>query len=114
MTKRFTINFHPEAGRDLDAIDEFIADYAGDRAASRILDEIKSSISRLVDFPKIGTVRNEIVPGLRALPVADKVTVCFTVNDKTRTVKIVCITYAGQDWQKISAERESQDLSRNI
>jgi hypothetical protein len=29
-------------------------------------------------------------------------------------VKIVCVAYAGQDWQKIAAERENQDLSRNI
>jgi plasmid stabilization system protein ParE len=106
MTERFTITYHSEAGDDFDLIDEFIAAYAGETAASKVIDEIRSTISKLTDFPRIGTVRNEIVPGLRALPSAGKATICFTVNDETHTVKIVCVTYAGQDWQQIAKSRE--------
>jgi toxin ParE1/3/4 len=62
-------------------------------------------VTRLKDWPHIGSVRNDIAPGLRALPVAEKATVCFAVDDDARVVRIICVTYAGQDWQSIAIER---------
>jgi len=70
------------------------------------LREIRQRITGLGGVPHIGTVRNDVVPGLRAIPAVEKATICFTVNDETRTVKIICVTYAGQDWQTIARERE--------
>jgi len=111
---RYRLSNHPEVPRDFERILKFIGSYAGYSLAQRKTSEIKQFIDKLKDRPHVGTVRNEIVHGLRALPVAEKATVCFTVDDETHTVKIVCVTYAGQDWRKIAAERENQDLSRNI
>lgn len=84
----------------------FVGDYAGYPVARSKVVEIKQSITNLKNYPHIGTVRGEIVSGLRALPSAEKAVICFTVNDETHTVKIVCVTYAGQDWQKIAKARE--------
>jgi plasmid stabilization system protein ParE len=90
------------------AIAQMVGDYAGYRLADKKVDEIEHSLANLEDFPHIGTVRNEIVPGLRALPAAEKATICFIVNDEARIVKIVCVTYAGRDWQKIAKAREQR------
>lgn len=55
--------------------------------------------NRLLDYPHIGTVRHDIHPGLRALPAGEKGVICFTVDDRAETVHIICVTYAGADWQ---------------
>lgn len=76
-----------------------IEDYAGPAIANRKLDEIERVTNNLRDVPHIGTVRNAILPGLRAIPAADKSVICFTVDDATRTVIIICVTYAGANWE---------------
>ncbi len=48
------------------------------------VDEITAFISRLPDFPKIGTIGDDLAPGLRAIPAPEKAVVCFTVDDLTR------------------------------
>jgi plasmid stabilization system protein ParE len=68
--------------------------------------EIRYRIADLRTVPHIGTVRSDIVPRLRALPATEKTVICFTIDDETRIVNIVWITYAGQDWQKIARRRE--------
>ena len=40
------------------------------------------------------------------IPSGNKAVICFTVDDDTRTVRIICVTYAGQDWQRIAKSRE--------
>lgn len=112
--KRYVIERHPLIESDLETIQDYIAPFAGVDTTLRIMRKIRERIVDLSLFPHVGTIRDEIIPGLRALPAAEKAIVCFSVRDETRIVKIVCVTYAGQDWQKIAAERENQDLSRNI
>jgi toxin ParE1/3/4 len=104
MRYRFTL--HPLVERDLENIQDFIAPVAGVRSARRIAHEIKERIKRLCDYPHIGTVRSEIAAGLRAIPSAEKAVTCFTVNNNRRIVHIVCVTYAGQDWQEIARKRQ--------
>jgi plasmid stabilization system protein ParE len=58
-----------------------------------------------VDFPKIGSIRSDILPGLRAIPAAEKAVVCFTVDDASLTVFIICVSYAGSDWASRVKER---------
>ena len=104
MRYRFTL--HPLVERDLENIQDFIAPVAGVRSARRIAHEIKERIKRLCDYPHIGTVRSEIVAGLRAIPSAEKAVICFTVDDDNGVVKIICVTYAGQDWQEVARRRQ--------
>lgn len=35
----------------------------------------------------------------------DKAVICFTVDDDQRVVRVICVTYAGQDWQRVARER---------
>ena len=95
---RYTIRRHPAVEDDLFETASMISAYAGVKVGEAKTDEIVSFIATLADFPKIGTVRNDIYPGLRAIPASEKAVVCFTVDDQTRTILVICISYAGADW----------------
>nr|WP_250809527.1 type II toxin-antitoxin system RelE/ParE family toxin [Neorhizobium tomejilense] len=101
----YKLDYHPEAEQDLINIYNFIEAYAGRITAQRKLAEIETVTYRLVDLPKIGTIRDDLIPGLRAVPAAEKAVVCFTVDDETRTVFILCVSYAGSDWASRVKER---------
>lgn len=103
---RFRIDYHPHVDRDLMDISTLIADFAGFEAANRKLEEIEDVVRSLEDFPHIGTLRHDIRPNLRAIPAGGKGVICFTVDDESRTVLIIAITYAGADWTSRVAERD--------
>ncbi|WP_377296073.1 type II toxin-antitoxin system RelE/ParE family toxin [Rhizobium sp. SGZ-381] len=75
-----------------------MAAYAGRHVAHLKIDEIIGFIGKLADFPKIGSIRNDVLEGMRAVPASAKAVVCFTVDDTTMTVTVLCISYAGRDW----------------
>jgi plasmid stabilization system protein ParE len=95
---RYTITKHPLVERDLFDIGDLISEYSGLAIAAAKVDQIVDFIDRLTDFPKIGTVRNDIHPGLRAIPASEKAVVCFVVDDAGMTIHILGISYAGADW----------------
>ena len=103
---RYSISRHPMVERDFERIQDFIAPVAGIQVARRIVREIKDRIAALRDYPKIGTVHSDVRPGLRAILSVDKAVICFTVDDERRVVRIICVTYAGQDWQTIARARK--------
>ena len=89
---------HPDIEQDLIDIANLIADFAGNQVAERKLTEIEERLIKLAETPHIGSIRDDIYPGLRVIPVAKKGVVTFIVNDELKTVQIVSITYAGADW----------------
>ena len=95
---RYRIYRHPEVTQDLFDIADFIAEYAGIGVAERKLGQIERSICNLSETPHIGSVRNDLYPGLRAIPVARKGVMTFIVDDKKQAVFIVSIAYARTDW----------------
>lgn len=98
MKARYRLLYHAAAIRDLTDIHDLVASYAGELVADIKLAEIEATVYRWADYPKIGSLRDEIHPGLRAIPASDKAIVCFTVNDESSTVFILCFSYAGSDW----------------
>lgn len=102
----YDLIFHPEAIGDLDHIEAFIANYAGEDAALRRIAEIKQIIDHLPMFPNIGSPRPSVLPKLRLLPHRSTAVICFTVDDDARLVKIICMAYAGQDWQAMATARQ--------
>lgn len=94
----YRIVYHPEIRNDLLNISKLIADYAGSEIAQAKLAQIKTTILSLQETPHIGSLRNQIYPGLRAIPAAGKGVIAFTVDDVLKTVYLVSITYAGADW----------------
>ena len=101
----YRIRFHPLVARDLDAIAQWINDYAGSEAAARKLAEIEAAIATLKATPHKGSLRDEIAPGLRAIPAGRKAVVAFVVDDDEREVLIYAVTYGGADWVGQSSAR---------
>ena len=92
------IRFHPLVARDLDAIAHWIVEHAGADAADRRLAEIERTISSLARTPHKGSIRDEITPGLRAIPAGRQAVIAFTVDDEAGEVFIHAVTYGGADW----------------
>ena len=94
----YRIRFHPLVERDLDTITHWIIDHAGVEVARRKLTEIEQTITDLAHVPHKGSVRDDIAPGLRAIPAARRAVIAFTVDDATAEVLIQAVTYGGADW----------------
>ena len=94
----YRIRFHPLVERDLDAIVGWIIDHAGVEVAHRKLNEIERTILDLAHLPHKGSVRDDIVPGLRAIPAARRGVIAFTVDDAAAEVLVHAVTYGGADW----------------
>jgi plasmid stabilization system protein ParE len=101
----YRIRYHPLVARDLDAIAQWILDYAGPDSAARKLAEIEAAIATLKATPHKGSLRTEIAPGLRAIPAGRKAVIAFTVDDDATEVLIYAVTYGGADWAKRSRMR---------
>lgn len=101
----YRIRFHPLVARDLDAIAHWIIDYAGPDAAARKLSEIEAAIATLKTMPNKGSLRDEITPGLRAIPAGRKAVIAFVVDDEAGEVLIYAVTYGGADWVGRSSAR---------
>ena len=101
----YRVRFHPLVARDLEAIAQWIIDFAGSEAAHRKLEEIEREIASLARMPHRGSVRDEIAPGLRAIPAGRRAVIAFTVDDYAKEVHIHCVTYSGADWVSRSRGR---------
>ncbi|MCU0732697.1 MAG: type II toxin-antitoxin system RelE/ParE family toxin [Hyphomonas sp.] len=101
----YRIRFHPLVARDLDAIVRWILGYAGPDIAGRKLAEIEEAIATLRDTPHKGSIRDEIAPGLRAIPAGRKAVIAFVVDDEVAEVLIFAVTYGGANWVSRSKAR---------
>jgi len=82
---------HPAAFHDINEIWEFIAADNLD-AADRVLDELRESIDKLVDFPEMGFRREELTSKpLRFFPVRDFL-ICYASEEKPLLVVAVLHT----------------------
>lgn len=94
----YRLRYHPSVADDLTIISELIEEYAGPHIARRKLAEIAEVAQSLRTLPHIGTLRDHILPGLRAIPAARRAVIAFTVDDEAREVYVLSITYGGADW----------------
>ena len=101
----YSIRFHPLVARDLDAIARWIIEYADAKMAERKLAEIEQALVSLVRTPHKGSVRNEVAPGLRAIPAGRKAVIAFTVDDEAGEILVHAVTYGGADWMARARSR---------
>jgi toxin ParE1/3/4 len=91
------IVFRPEAEADLVGLYEYIGERAGYKIAGDYIDRIEEACMALATFPKRGTRRDDILPGLRTIGFERRITIAFRV---LRTqVEIVTIAYAGRSFE---------------
>ncbi|MFK0165738.1 type II toxin-antitoxin system RelE/ParE family toxin [Rhizobium sp. NPDC090279] len=72
----YEIRRHPLVREDLFSITILIGEYAGYDIAESKIEQIEKKLNSLTDFPYIGTTRDDIHPGLRAIPAAEKAVIC--------------------------------------
>jgi toxin ParE1/3/4 len=91
-----TVTFRPTAETDLFEIYSYIAAEAGMVRAGDYIARIEKACMALATFPKRGTRRDDIAPGLRTMGFERRTTIAFRVLDGV--VEIVTIAYAGRDF----------------
>jgi toxin ParE1/3/4 len=69
--------FRPEAEADLVGLYEYIAERSGYRIAGGYIDRIEEACMALATFPKRGTRRDDILPGLRTIGFERRVTIAL-------------------------------------
>lgn len=92
----YRIVFAPEARGHLVALYRYIAE-RGSAAVAKSTDAIVDYSERLADFPRRGTKRDDIRPGLRTVGFRRRITIAFVVG--TATVTILGVFYGGQDYE---------------
>lgn len=88
--------FAPEAQADLLELYDTIARGGGEKRALAYVERIEALCLGLATFPKRGTRRDDIRPGLRVIGFAQRVAIAFHVT--TATVTIDRFLYGGRDF----------------
>ncbi len=86
--------FAPEARAQLVSIYNYIAEKANPDVALAFTAAIVDYCERFATFPKRGTRRDDLRPGLRTIGFRRRVTIAFSVNRET--VTILGVFYGGQ------------------
>ncbi len=99
---KYRLLFTPEAQADLLELYDYIAERSGEDRALGYIERIEEWGSRLESFPKRGTPRDDVRPGLRVAGFERRVSIAFQVGSET--VTILRILYAGRDLEKTLGE----------
>ena len=95
---RFRVARHPLVARDISRIASFLLEHTTPHSVAEKIAVLDEDARSLADNPYRGTRREEITPGLRAIPSAGKGVIAFEVRKETRTVRILSITWGGFEW----------------
>lgn len=90
------VAFSSRALRQLADLNFYISETASDTVADRYTSRILRFCRNLDTFPKRGTSRDDVIPGLRIVGFERRISIAFLVMDET--IVIEGIFYGGQDW----------------
>ncbi|MCC7016392.1 MAG: type II toxin-antitoxin system RelE/ParE family toxin [Rhodospirillales bacterium] len=96
--KKYEIVFRPQAEADLFALYDYIAGNSGRAVAGGYIDRIEAACRGLETFPKRGTRRDDIRPGLRTMGFERRATIVFQVLKAG--VVVVRILFGGRDFAR--------------
>lgn len=94
---QYAVVFTPEAQEQLAALYRYIAVAASPDVAERYTGAIVSYCEGLSTFPKRGTRRDDVRPGLRVTNYKKRAVIAFVVDD--RAVSIIGVYYGGQNYE---------------
>jgi toxin ParE1/3/4 len=94
----YTVQFSPEAQDQLDELEAFITVAASPVTAANYVDAIVTYCESLKTFPKRGTRRDDLFPGLRIISYHRRAVITFLVDTPACTVSILGVFYGGQDY----------------
>lgn len=72
--------------------------HVGATTTKRILRELRHAVLALGDTPHRGTIRSELLPGLRVVGASLRGSIAFSVEDDRREVFVHIVSYGGFDW----------------
>ena len=101
----YRVRFHPAVSDDLRGIACSMLPHAGPVLTARIVTRLRDAARSLSDTPHRGSLRPDILPGLRAIPATRRGVIVFTVDDERREVFVHIIAYGGSDWMSRVADR---------
>ncbi|MEQ1952882.1 type II toxin-antitoxin system RelE/ParE family toxin [Mesorhizobium sp. CN2-181] len=96
--------FTPLAERQIGDLHNYIETRASTAIADGFAGRIVDFCMRLTHFPKRGTARDDILPGLRTIGMDRRVTIAFMVLPEQ--VLIEGIFYGGQDFESRLRDRQ--------
>jgi toxin ParE1/3/4 len=98
---RYQIVVTPEARNQLDDLHAHISAAADTGTAADFTDALLDQIGTLNEFPRRGTPRDDLRPGLRTIAWRRRVTVAYVVEDAA--VVVIGVFYAGRDFESLIA-----------
>jgi toxin ParE1/3/4 len=109
MTGR--INLTPEAERQLNEIDDWIARTATPDIARRFVTAILEHIDGILRFPLAGRARDDVRPGMRTTTYRKRTLVVYDVDESSGevVVNVLGVFHGGQDWE--ATLKEGQGVS---
>ena len=97
MSRR--VVFSPEAEEQLAELYRYIATAALPETAARYTEAIISYCEDLRMFPRRGTMRDDIRPGLRITHYRNRTVIAFEVN--ADSISIIGVFYGGRNYENI-------------
>jgi plasmid stabilization system protein ParE len=100
----YEVIFTPEVWAQLAVLNDYIADASSEEIAERYITALVRHCYKLETFPKRGTRRDDLRPGIRILGFRRRVSIVFEVSGTA--VTILGIFYGGQDFEAMLKEPE--------
>lgn len=94
----------PEARDQLEAIYDYIVYAATPDIARQFTNGIIDRLAVLTDYPRTGSPRDDIRPGLRTLAYRRRVTIVFMVEEAA--VVVIGVYYGGQDFETMLRDEQ--------
>lgn len=91
----YRVIFHPRAVRELNELHDYIAEQGSPRRARDFVGRIRDHCLGFATFPERGTVRDDIMPGVRVSGFRRRVSIVFSVE--ADAVWILGIFYGGRN-----------------
>ena len=106
MTGR--IDFTPEAERQLDDLDDWIASTSTTGTARRFLSAVLDHIEGILVFPHAGRARDDVRPGMRTSTYQKRTLIAYVVDETSGdpVVTILGVFHGGQDWAAVLGEEQ--------
>lgn len=92
----YRVVFHERARRELDELYDYISEHGSPQQAANFVTNIRDYCLGFSTFPKRGTLRDDIEPGIRIVGFRRRVSIVFTVTETE--VWILGIYYGGRNF----------------
>ena len=109
MTGR--INLTPEAERQLNDIDDWIAKQAIADIARRFVSAILDHIDGILVFPLAGRPRDDVRPGMRTTTYKKRTLIAYAVDESAgeAVVNVLGVFHGGQNWEAALSNDEDSE-----